>query len=135
MFSEKHRYILKTLSYLSTIGTEDYTTISNLTERLDIPRGYLNRIIPKLVDMGYLESKKGLGGGVKLARPANEIRMSDLLEDTGALLHRTEESYEECCVPEVFDECMIDIWMDDFRSEVIKESTLEDMRNRLTPSS
>lgn len=131
MFSEKHRYTLKTLAYLSTVGTEEYTTISNLTEILHIPRGYLNRIIPELVDRGYLDSKKGLGGGVKLAKGPGDIKILSILEDTGALVHRNDDSHEACCVPEIFEQCMIDVWMDDFRSEVIQDSTLADLRDRL----
>lgn len=131
MFSEKHRYTLKTLAFLSTVGTEDYTTISDLTEKLHIPRGYLNRIIPELVDLGYLDSKKGLGGGVKLSRPPEEIEVKSILGDTGALVHRTDDSHEACCVPEIFEECMIDMWMDRFRSEIIQDSSLAELRDQL----
>lgn len=131
MFSEKHRYTLKTLAYLSTIGPEEFTTIETLTEKLDIPRGYLNRIIPELVEYDYLESKKGLGGGVKLARSPEKIKVKSILEDSGALVHRTEDSYEACCVPEIFENCMIDVWMDDFRENVIQDSSLADLRDQL----
>lgn len=131
MFSEKHRYTLKTLVYLATVESDEYTTISDLTETLDIPRGYLNRIIPELVDFGYIDSKKGLGGGVKLAQSPDNITVRSILEDTGALVHRTDDSYEACCVPDLFDDCMIDMWMDKFRTDVIQDTTLAELRDQL----
>lgn len=131
MFSEKLRYTLKTLAYLSTVDPEKYTTISDLTDLLEIPRGYLNRIVPELVELGYLNSKKGLGGGIKLARSPEDIQLRALLEDTGALAHRSEDSYENCCVPEIFDRCIIETWMTDFRDEVVSDSSLAELRDRL----
>lgn len=131
MFSERNRYILKLMAYLATLEPGSYETMAELSEKLGIPRGYLNRIIPELVEMGYVNSKKGKGGGVRLARGADEITMLSLLDDIGAMQHRTEETYEACCIPEDFNQCMIENWMDEFRESVIGDVTLQEVSTQL----
>lgn len=131
MFSERHRYILKLLSYLASRDEREYETMASLCEELTIPRGYLNQLIPELVNLGYLESKKGRGGGVRLAREPEDIEMLALLNDTDALDHPEDAEHESCCVPAYFDRCIVDLWMDDFQRDVLGDSTLAEACDRM----
>ena len=131
MFSERNRYILKLMAYLATLEPETYETMSDLSDDLEIPRGYLNRIIPELVEMGYVDSKKGKGGGVRLALDPGDVEMLTLLDDMGAMQHRSEETYEACCIPVGFDDCMIELWMDEFKDKIIGDTTLKEISRKL----
>lgn len=132
MFSERNRYILKLLTHLARRNTDTYETMSELSETLAIPRGYLNRIIPTLVEMGYVESKRGKGGGVRLAKSPEEVSVSSLLEEIGALDHNVEKTQESCCIPVGLDRCMVEQWMDNFKEDVIGDQSLRDLCEELT---
>ena len=45
----------------------------------DLPRAYLEQIIGSLRDAGIIDSARGARGGYRLARPANEVLMGDVL--------------------------------------------------------
>ena len=134
MFTERHRYILKLLTYLASLEDREYQTMASLCEELTIPRGYLNQLIPELVDLGYLESKKGRGGGVRLARGPEDVQMLALMNDTDALAHRETADHESCCVPEYFEECIVDLWMDDFKQKILGTTTLNEACQRMLGS-
>jgi Rrf2 family protein len=48
-------------------------------ERQGIPLRYLEQILQDLRRAGLVEAKRGPGGGYALARPAAELRLSDLV--------------------------------------------------------
>jgi Rrf2 family iron-sulfur cluster assembly transcriptional regulator len=48
-------------------------------ERQGIPLRYLDQILQELRRAGLVEGKRGPGGGYALTRPANELRLSDLV--------------------------------------------------------
>lgn len=59
--------------------------LSEVAEAYDISRNHLVKIVNHLAKLGYLETRRGRGGGITLATPAEEIRI-------GLLLRRTEGS-------------------------------------------
>ena len=52
---------------------------SDIAEAEDLPRAYLEQIIGSLRDAGIIDSARGAHGGYRLARPANEVLMGDVL--------------------------------------------------------
>ncbi len=55
-------------------------SINKISEREQLSREYLAKILKRLVQKGLLVSSLGLHGGYKLAKPANEISILDVLE-------------------------------------------------------
>jgi Rrf2 family iron-sulfur cluster assembly transcriptional regulator len=55
------------------------TSVRDIAERTGIPQPYLEQILLALKGAGLVRSKRGVGGGYVLARPANEIRISEIL--------------------------------------------------------
>ncbi len=51
----------------------------DIAERTAIPQPYLEQILLALKGAGLVRSKRGVGGGYVLARPAAEIRISEIL--------------------------------------------------------
>lgn len=51
----------------------------DIAERTAIPQPYLEQILLALKGAGLVRSKRGVGGGYTLARPAAEIRLSEIL--------------------------------------------------------
>lgn len=55
------------------------TSVRDIAERTGIPQPYLEQILLSLKGAGLVRSKRGVGGGYVLARPAGEIRISEIL--------------------------------------------------------
>ncbi|MFZ4718442.1 MAG: RrF2 family transcriptional regulator [Ilumatobacteraceae bacterium] len=60
-------------------GTPGPTSVRDIAERTGIPQPYLEQILLSLKGAGLVRSKRGVGGGYVLARPAGEIRISEIL--------------------------------------------------------
>src|SRR5216684_1362974 len=50
-----------------------------IATRQDIPEPYLNQLLTQLRKAGLIASRRGPGGGHALARPSNEITLSELV--------------------------------------------------------
>jgi Rrf2 family protein len=88
LFSAATGYALQALSRLPQDGS--YMLVRELAEKLDLPGPFLAKVLQQLAQMGLLESAKGPRGGFRLARPADEIFVGEVvaaLEGPGALDH------------------------------------------------
>jgi len=50
-----------------------------IVERFDIPKSYLEQILRRLTTAGFVVSRRGAEGGFRLARPAGEIAIADVV--------------------------------------------------------
>lgn len=55
------------------------TSVRDIAERTGLPQPYLEQILLALKGAGLVRSKRGVGGGYVLARPADEIRISEVI--------------------------------------------------------
>jgi Rrf2 family transcriptional regulator, iron-sulfur cluster assembly transcription factor len=55
------------------------TSVRDIAERTGLPQPYLEQILLALKGAGLVRSKRGVGGGYVLARPAADIRLSDIV--------------------------------------------------------
>lgn len=78
LFSSATGYALRVLSVLP--ASKGFVRASDLAERLGIPGFYLSKILQTLTRAGILESFKGPTGGFRLARPAAEVRVRDVMQ-------------------------------------------------------
>ncbi len=81
--STKARYGLRALCHVANRG---YASAQVIAEQQTIPSRYLEEIIGELRKAGLVIGKRGPRGGYRLARPADEIALSDVL---GALASPT----------------------------------------------
>lgn len=54
-------------------------TAAELADEFRISRNHLAKVISALAGAGYLETRRGGGGGAMLARPASDIRLGDVV--------------------------------------------------------
>ncbi len=54
-------------------------SVRDIAERTALPQPYLEQILLALKGAGLVRSKRGVGGGYTLARPAAEIRLSEII--------------------------------------------------------
>lgn len=77
--STKGRYAMVALSDLALQSEGALVSLSEVSRRQDISLPYLEQLFVKLRRAGLVESVRGPGGGYRLARPASEIRVADVL--------------------------------------------------------
>ena len=88
--STKGRYAMVALADLATADKDSLLSLSEISKRQDISLPYLEQLFVKLRRAELVESVRGPGGGYRLAKPASEIRVSDILgavDDTVSALH------------------------------------------------
>lgn len=88
--STKGRYAMVALADLATTREDHMTSLSEISRRQDISLPYLEQLFVKLRRAGLVESVRGPGGGYRLARPAEDIRVSEVLQavdETVSALH------------------------------------------------
>ncbi|MDX1949380.1 MAG: Rrf2 family transcriptional regulator [Rickettsiales bacterium] len=54
-------------------------SLADISERQNITIPYLEQIFSKLKNAGIVKSSRGPGGGYSLAKPANEIHISEII--------------------------------------------------------
>ena len=77
--STKGRYGLRALIDLALYSENETVSIQSIARRQNISDSYLEQLMRKLRSAGLILSVRGAQGGYKLARPANEISVGDVL--------------------------------------------------------
>lgn len=77
--STKGRYAMIALTDLAREGDERLISLSEISERQDISLAYLEQLFVRLRRADIVESVRGPGGGYRLARPVDQIRVSEIL--------------------------------------------------------
>ncbi|HDR28881.1 Rrf2 family transcriptional regulator [Rhodovulum sp.] len=89
--STKGRYAMVALVDLALIPEGGLVSLAEISKRQDISLPYLEQLFVKLRRAGLVESVRGPGGGYRLARPAAEIRVVDVLsavDETVSAMHK-----------------------------------------------
>lgn len=78
--STKGRYAMVALADLAMNAKEGRVSLAEIAKRQDISLPYLEQLFVKLRRAGLVESVRGPGGGYRLGRAAEGIRVSEILE-------------------------------------------------------
>jgi len=73
-------YSLRVLMHLG-LQENGRVTIREISESYNISRNHLMKVVSLLTRMGYLDARRGPGGGIALARPAIDICLADVIID------------------------------------------------------
>lgn len=75
-------FALRTLIFLGLQAPESRVTITQVAENFNIPRNHLIKIVHHLGKVGYVDTIRGKGGGIRLGQPATAINLRALIEVT-----------------------------------------------------
>jgi Rrf2 family nitric oxide-sensitive transcriptional repressor len=73
-------YAFRVLIYLDSTG--EPASLNELAQAYGISRNHLVKAVNTLEKSGFVKTKRGVGGGISLARPAAEIRLADVALST-----------------------------------------------------
>ena len=77
--STKGRYGRRALIDLAQYGEQEAVSIQSISARQQISDSYLEQLVRKLKKAGLVTSLRGAQGGYRLAKPAEEISVGDVL--------------------------------------------------------
>ena len=89
--STKGRYAMVSLADIALQPEDKLVTLADVSQRQDISLAYLEQLFVKLRRAKLVASVRGPGGGYRLARPASEIRIVDILaavDETVDAMHK-----------------------------------------------
>lgn len=88
-------YSLRVLLYLGARNIEDLSTIKEISDAYGISKNHLMKVTHELGKLGYIETVRGRGGGIRLALKPEDIVI-------GKLVRQTEEDFYlvDCFNPE-----------------------------------
>jgi Rrf2 family nitric oxide-sensitive transcriptional repressor len=78
MFSQTVEYALRAAVDLASRGGEPATT-DEVARRTQVPVAYLAKILQGLARAGIVKSQRGVGGGVALAKPPEELTILEVV--------------------------------------------------------
>lgn len=71
-------YTLRTLMYLA-MHPEQLVTIQDIVSLHDISKNHLTKVVHQLGLSGLIETVRGRNGGIRLAKPADQIVIGDVI--------------------------------------------------------
>jgi len=135
MLTKKGKYGLKAMVHLAGRLPGEPSLVTEIATSNEIPKKFLDTILGELRNAGFVNSKKGKGGGYTLARPAHEIRVGHIVRVLDGPLApiqcASKTSYRRCddCTDE--RRCGVRLVMLEAReaiSRVLDNRTLAEMR-------
>ncbi|MHB8885953.1 MAG: RrF2 family transcriptional regulator [Methylovirgula sp.] len=135
MLTKKGKYGLKAMMHLACHPPGEPSLVSEIAEANNIPKKFLDTILGELRNAGFVNSKKGKGGGYTLARSAQNIRVGHIIRVLDGPLApiqcASKSSYRRCddCLDE--NHCGVRLVMLEARealATVLDNRTLAEMR-------
>lgn len=123
-------YALRMLMFVARGYDEGKTFVTReIAEQQHIPRVFLTKIVAYLSSEGLLETHRGKGGGIALAKKPSEINVLQVIEAfEGSLAFNECTSDPTCCVHS--EECTVrHLWSEaeDMLRGFFRERTLADL--------
>lgn len=96
-------YSLRILIYLA-VHQEQLSTIEEIANAYGISKAHLMKIVHQLGLAGYVQTVRGRGGGLRLARPPEEVRLGEVVrytEETMAVVECFDPRTSHCRIEPV----------------------------------
>jgi Rrf2 family protein len=134
MLTAKAKYGLKALAHLATLDREATMQAIDIAQANRIPKKFLDAILGELRNAGIVHSRKGPGGGYRLARPPNQTKIGHIIRTIDGPLApiacASRTAYRPCRDCADVAGCSVRLIMMEVRdaiSDVLDRLTLADM--------
>jgi Rrf2 family protein len=106
----KADYAVRAVTELAAAGDE-FVKADEIARRQDIPRHFLDNILTDLRRAGIVATQRGAEGGSKLARPASDITIADVMRATEGPLAAVRDTRPEQLVYDGAAESLPKVWV------------------------
>jgi len=136
MLTKKGKYALKAMVHLAGLRELEIEQVAKIAMANNIPKKFLDQILADLRNVGLVHSTKGRTGGYALARPANEIKVGQIIRaidgPVAPYLCASKTAYRPCddCDEQVCAVRQIMIEARNALSSVLDTRTLADLLTR-----
>jgi len=110
MFSQTTEYALRAMACLA-VATDRFVPTTALAGKTLVPGTYLAKVLQDLATARLIVGRRGVGGGYRLARRADQITILEVVAQVGIVrcpylcpLGRTSEGISTCALHGVLDE-------------------------------
>ena len=79
-FSVSIEYAIHGLIYLARAGGEKPVLLADIASSIKVPKEYMRKIFQMMTRGGLIVGRRGAGGGYRLARPAEELTLRQVVE-------------------------------------------------------
>jgi Rrf2 family transcriptional regulator, iron-sulfur cluster assembly transcription factor len=79
IYSKSSEYAIQAMIYLAEHKDEPKTMVSTIAEDYNIPVHFLSKLVQTLSKHHLIKSFRGRNGGIKLNKPARDIRVIDIV--------------------------------------------------------
>lgn len=93
LLSKSCEYAIRTALHIAAAGSASYIAVREISSALNIPYHFLAKTVQPLTHAGLFASMRGPRGGIALARPADQIRLKEIVHAVDG--------------PAVFNECIL----------------------------
>lgn len=133
IFSNSTIYALRALIYIVSRENQlDYTSVNEMSQKLDISFHFLTKSLQKLTQADILISSRGPAGGIALMKSPQKIKLVDVI-----LVLEGKDYFESCMLGlpgcGVEEPCPVHEFWAGFKSKLFKELTkvtLADLGNK-----
>ena len=96
-------YAIRAMVHLASGNEDSIFRISEISSSNDIPEKFLRKIVSQLSYVGLIQSQRGIGGGIKLGKPASSITPLHIIEAVEGKM-----ALNKCMIDKAF--CSNDRW-------------------------
>ena len=91
-------YACRIVLHLACLDEGTRVPIAEIAAQRLLPPPFVRRIVGRLANAGILATARGMGGGIRLARPASEISLLDVVRvmEGGIVLNRCVDTPQSC---------------------------------------
>jgi len=79
VFSASATHALRAVAWLAANAGDEPVLGRDLARKVRLPAGYLSKVLGQLARIGVLRASRGVRGGYRLARPADRIRLIEVV--------------------------------------------------------
>lgn len=138
MISKKCKYAIKALLYLADHQSEKRSIFSSeIAEKENIPKKFLETILRELRNFKLLQSQRGKTGGYRLLKDPKDIFLAELIRQVDgpiAMLPCVSLNYYAACEECDEESCQIKNVFEQVRDKTLKvltKTSIECMRKRI----
>lgn len=84
LLNQTAEYALRAMVWIALLEPGKAIRARDLAEVTAIPQHYISKILRRMVVRGLLQSRRGVGGGFRLSRPARDITFCEVLDAVDA---------------------------------------------------